>query len=78
VFPRIGWIERSDTHHILRHRADISVARQGDGFRKCSADPTGCPKGQVDPIKTHNAAQAEYDRLAALVFPWSGAEIPAI
>jgi hypothetical protein len=26
---------------------------------------------------THNAAQAEYDRSAALVFPWSGAEIPA-
>jgi len=27
--------------------------------------------------QTHNAARAEYDRPAALVFPWSGAEIPA-
>jgi hypothetical protein len=23
-------------------------------------------------IETHNAAQAEYDHLAALFFPWSG------
>ena len=27
--------------------------------------------------QTHNAAEAEYDRSAALAFPWSGAEIPA-
>jgi hypothetical protein len=27
-------------------------------------------------LRTHNAAQAEYDRLAALVFPWPGAQIP--
>src|ERR1700754_2614590 len=31
-----------------------------------------------DTSETHNAAQAEYDRLAALVVPWPGAQIPGV
>ena len=34
----VGWVERSDTHHIV---ANIGVVRQGDGVRKRSTHPAG-------------------------------------
>ncbi|WP_213737739.1 hypothetical protein [Bradyrhizobium sp. dw_411] len=32
---RVGWVERSDTHHDMTSPLD-------DGFRKGSTHPTGC------------------------------------
>ena len=31
----VGWVERSETHHL-------SYTRKHDGFRKCSTHPTRC------------------------------------
>ena len=39
---RVGWVERSDTHHVDHFDEQNMIRAAGDGFRECSTHPTSC------------------------------------
>src|ERR1700754_4501299 len=68
---------RDDCAPHRRHRRGAGQLIVDGAVRRANQFGTPGTEKQ-DTSETHNAAQAEYDRLAALVVPWRGAQIPGV
>ena len=40
IWQRVGWVERSDTHHVDHFNKQDMTRAAVDGFRYCSTHPT--------------------------------------